>query len=79
MKVRRSCDDHEKRDDEYFDIQTGRYRVLAKSKSHHCCFEATVVDTENGNDNICECFDSYQAEEIALALNLVARARAGVE
>lgn len=53
-----------------------RYQVVTQSESGHCCFEATVVDTEKPHpyykdkfDWICECFDVEQAELIADALN----------
>lgn len=61
-----------------------RYQVLETSKSAHCCFEATVVDTArpemlNGEpwiyngvpqfESVCECFAVEDARRIADALN----------
>lgn len=62
-----------------------RYEVRDGSQSGHCCFESTVVDTEepsmaNGEqldddddnprfDSVCECFNKDDAEKIAVALN----------
>lgn len=56
-----------------------RFVVMEKSKSGHCCFEATVMDTtkpENYSDNfgqhyetICECFSIEDAYTVARALN----------
>lgn len=61
-----------------------RYKVVDGSQSHHCCFDATVVDTtkpammgdeqycdDNGPqfDSICECFDIDEANVICAALN----------
>jgi len=64
-----------------------RYKALEGSESGHCCFEATVVDTQTptfiggqryqGSDGepkceqICECFDMADAERIAAAMNKV--------
>ena len=60
------------------------YIVIPKSQSAHCCFEATVVDTNapkvfNGvpyiddgvpqYEAVCECFDIADAQRIANALN----------
>lgn len=53
-----------------------RYKVINESVSAHCCFEATVVDTqepcpvysERGR-SICECFSRAAAERVARALN----------
>lgn len=47
----------------------GRYVVLSGSESKHCCFSATVVDTESDNSTVCECFDGDEADRIAAALN----------
>lgn len=58
-----------------------RYKVIAKSQSDHCCFEATVVDTliayagyiAPGETQeyyaICECFDVADAIHICDAMN----------
>jgi hypothetical protein len=50
-----------------------RYQVVKGSESGHCCFEATVIDTEKevlGHpDWVCECFDPPRAHAIADALN----------
>lgn len=61
-----------------------RYRVLPKSRSGHCCFEATVIDTEQPTivhgehcrhdgelqyETICECFTQEDAELVCEALN----------
>jgi len=50
-----------------------RYRVVRGSESGHCCFEATVIDTEelfDGKpDYVCECFDPPRAHAIADAMN----------
>ncbi len=65
-----------------------RYAVYKGSKSAHCCFEATVVDTTKpkiiggehyrGSDGqlhyetVCECFCESDAEMVCRALNLSA-------
>ena len=52
-----------------------RYKVINESRSAHCCFECTVVDTINDPDEIwgypsvCECFDEESAKLICEALN----------
>lgn len=61
-----------------------RYVVTDRSHSGHCCFDASVVDTEsptmlNGKpfaprgvqeyNSVCECIDYDNAELIAAALN----------
>lgn len=51
-----------------------RFVVLVGSESAHCCFDATIVDTQTldslGNpSNIAECFDMNDALRIAEALN----------
>ena len=51
-----------------------RYQVKAGSISAHCCFEATVVDTQTFDalghpETICECFEVENAEKVADALN----------
>lgn len=45
------------------------YIVIEGSKSGHCCFDFTVVDTTKKNESVCECFDREDAELIAEALN----------
>lgn len=53
----------------------GRYRVRAGSESGHCCFGASVMDTETLDETlgtptcVCECFDVATSERIAAALN----------
>jgi len=51
-----------------------RYKIVRYSESGHCCFTATVVDTESsdcvGDDRaVCECFDLEDARLICGALN----------
>lgn len=51
-----------------------RYQVVQESVSGHCCFEASVIDTERPSAGasaqmVCECFDISDAEMIAAALN----------
>lgn len=53
-----------------------RYKVIPGSESAHCCFSATVVDTENpvdykegGFETVCECFNEQDAELVCMALN----------
>lgn len=50
-----------------------RYKVVEGSESAHCCFEATVVDTQFCNELVCECFDMESAQKIADALNAAYR------
>lgn len=56
-----------------------RYKVVEGSESGHCCFGATVVDTQTSNPSlfcdelVCECFDMESAQKIADALNAVNR------
>ena len=46
-----------------------RYKIIDESVSGHCCFEASVVDTETPlGRTICECFKRADAEKIAAAL-----------
>lgn len=47
-----------------------RYVVVSGSESGHCCFEFTVVDTQE-ETTVCECFDEVSAVKIADALNKV--------
>lgn len=61
-----------------------RYQILEESQSAHCCFEATVIDTQRPQlirnepfvldgvpqyHAVCECFDLADAEMICKALN----------
>lgn len=55
-----------------------RYKVIDESVSAHCCFAATVVDTDtpdpvwharNSKKTVCECFSIADAEQVARALN----------
>lgn len=53
-----------------------RYKVVEGSSSAHCCFEATVVDTQTPHSIysdesiwVCECFELESAQKIADALN----------
>lgn len=53
-----------------------RYIVINGSASKHCCFEASVIDTNKsdeskvtGEEVVCECFDADNAQTIADALN----------
>lgn len=62
-----------------------RYEVVRGSKSGHCCFEATVVDTGKPEmirgeprttpdgraqfETVCECFDVADAQRVCDALN----------
>lgn len=59
-----------------------RYQVIEGSQSVHCCFVATVVDTDKPHmiggkqyndqfESVCECFDIEDAKRIASALNIV--------
>lgn len=57
-----------------------RYKAVEGSESAHCCFEATVVDTQTphpmfaGNhDWVCECYDMEAAQKIASAMNAAYR------
>ena len=63
---------------------SARYKVDEGSESAHCCFEATVVDTQtphpsfrNEPDWVCECFDMEIAQKIADALNASHRKQGG--
>lgn len=51
-----------------------RYKVFIGSESGHCCFEATVIDTQSteyhaSGDWVCECFEMSDAERICAVLN----------
>ncbi len=53
-----------------------RYKVINESVSAHCCFEATVVDTQTPCTTyaermrtVCECFTHADALRVARALN----------
>ena len=54
--------------------EPARYKVIDGSVSAHCCFKATVMDTETTSrawpDGIilCECFSDAAAEKVAAAL-----------
>jgi hypothetical protein len=63
-----------------------RYIIYNGSKSGHCCFEATVMDTtkpeiiggehyeDKGGkhyETVCECFEMDNAIKIAKALNAI--------
>lgn len=55
-----------------------RYVVAPGSRSAHCCFDYTVVDTEDTTPyalGVCECFDEASARLIAEALNRQERSR----
>lgn len=47
-----------------------RYVVREGSSTGHCCFEATVRDTE-ADENLCETWEVADAHRIAASLNLV--------
>lgn len=52
-----------------------RYKVINESISAHCCFVATVVDTQEPcpaplpRQTVCKCFSSGATEKVARALN----------
>lgn len=49
-----------------------RYKIIEKSVSAHCCFDATVVDTKKpkGMEQVvCECFSLEDATLVCEALN----------
>lgn len=61
-----------------------RYKAVEGSESAHCCFEATVVDTQTPRpsfcgdpDWVCECYDMETAQKIADALNAAHRKQGG--
>lgn len=61
-----------------------RYRVVDGSVSGHCCFEASVVDTQVPHPIykdqpgwVCECFEVENAKHIAEALNAAEELRRG--
>lgn len=63
-----------------------RYQVVKGSQSAHCCFEWTVVDTEQPISSspgefvqVCECFEEVDARLIADALNLSPRPSSSAE
>lgn len=63
-----------------------RYQVVKGSQSAHCCFEWTVVDTEQPLSfppgefaQVCECFEEDGARLIANALNLNPRPSSSAE
>jgi hypothetical protein len=51
-----------------------RYSVKNGSHSGHCCFDASVLDAENNQHAIAECFEVSDAERIVAAL----KAQAGL-
>lgn len=54
-----------------------RFIIIAESTSSHCCFEYTIVDTKEGEEDcggywkktMCETFDRDEAVTICYALN----------
>lgn len=63
-----------------------RYKVVEGSKSAHCRFEATVVDTQisslpfhDERGWVCECFGMESAQKIADALNAAQQSAPDVE
>lgn len=60
---------------------SARYKAVEGSESWHCCFEATVVDTQapilDSSAWLCECFDMETAQKIADALNSAHRKQGG--
>ena len=52
-----------------------RYMIVDGSGSGHCCFDATIVDTNRKHPHyeqghwLCECFDLQDAELITETLN----------
>jgi hypothetical protein len=52
---------------------TERYKVIPESASEHCCFQFSVVDTEEREygqpKTVCETFEREPADMIARALN----------
>lgn len=48
-----------------------RFKVVEGSESGHCCFVATVVDTEKTSIAaiVCECLEPEDAQRVADALN----------
>lgn len=57
-----------------------RYTIVEGSKTGHCCFEASVVDTERKSKlgdpyPVCECFSMNDAILIRDALNAQAEQR----
>lgn len=59
-----------------------RFKVVEGSQTAHCCFEATVVDTnkpivhgsykpEGRYEPVCECFSKADADTVCAALNAV--------
>ena len=66
-----------------------RYKVVPLSTSHHCCFKASVLDTDvvtgktiNGNITyltVCESYYPEEAENIASKLNVIDNQRKKIE
>lgn len=54
-----------------------RFIVKDGSLTEHCCFEATVIDTEQrgGPEQVCECLCKGDAQYIVVALNYYAEAK----
>ena len=49
-----------------------RYTVIDGSYSAHCCFEASVIDSEHKSGGaVCECIEKEKALKIARALNIM--------
>lgn len=46
-----------------------RYKTISGSHTAHCCFEASVIDTQNDKIAMCECIDEESAKRICDALN----------
>jgi hypothetical protein len=45
-----------------------RFKLVEKSVSAHCCFEATVLDTKT-KESVCETFSLEYAKMVLEALN----------
>lgn len=63
---------------------SGRFRVIERSQTGHCCFNASVLDTTKpilggdkvtllGYEAVCECFSGDDAQLICVALNEAAK------
>ena len=48
-----------------------QYKIYEGGASGHCCFNYTIVDTENCNTNVCEVFELNDAIKICRGMNLV--------
>jgi hypothetical protein len=58
-------------------MATAQFIIIEESLSGHCCFEYTIVDTQQGKvesggwkGRVCECVEKDYAEMICKALNL---------